>query len=113
MEIVTEPRTAQQAIVKVSGRFDAETCQTLRLHLVELASHDVNRVTLDLSGVSFLDSSGLSVLVASLKSLRQAGGGLNLAAARPQARTALRLTLLDTILPIFDTVDEAAIALAR
>ena len=97
--------------MRVTGRLDAETCQSLREHLIHLTHSGVQRVTLDMSGVSFLDSSGLSVLVAGLKALRQVGGGLNLAATRSQARTALRLTLLDTILPIFDTVDEAVTAL--
>ncbi len=112
MEIVTEPRSAQQVVVRVDGRVDAETCHLLRQHLLDLATQQISRVTLDLSAVTFLDSSGLSVLVAGLKALRQAGGGLNLAATRSQARTALRLTLLDTILPIFDTVDEGVAALA-
>lgn len=111
MEIVTEPRTAQQVVVRVAGRVDAETCHLLRQQLVDLAGRSVTRVTLDMSAVSFLDSSGLSALVAGLKALRQVGGGLNLAATRSQARTALRLTLLDTILPIFETVDEAVTAL--
>lgn len=111
MNIVTEPRTAQQVVVRIAGRVDAETCHLLRQHLVDLATQHVSRVTLDMSAVSFLDSSGLSVLVAGLKALRQAGGGLNLAAPRPQARTALRLTLLDTILPIFEIVDDAVAAL--
>ncbi len=111
MEIETEPRTVQKVVVRVTGRLDAETCQLLREHLVQLTHRGVQRVTLDMSAVSFLDSSGLSVLVAGLKALRQAGGGLNLAATRSQARTALRLTLLDTILPIFDTVDDAVTAL--
>ncbi len=110
MEIETDPRTVHQVVVRVAGRLDADTCHLLREHLSALAQRDIRRVTLDMSLVSFLDSSGLSVLVSGLKSLRQVGGGLNLAATRSQARTALRLTLLDTILPIFDTVDEAVIA---
>jgi anti-sigma B factor antagonist len=64
-------------------------------------------MTVDLAGVSFLDSSGLSALVSVFKILRQPGGHLNLAAAGPQARTALRLTRLDKVLLHFETAAEA------
>ena len=76
-----------------------------------LLRKELELVTVEMSRVSFIDSSGLSALISGLKTLRQAGGGLNLAAVGAQARTALRLTLLDTVLPIYATVAEATTAL--
>jgi anti-sigma B factor antagonist len=112
MELVYHPVSAQLQVVEVIGRLDAETCEGLKHAFVDLVARGVRQATVDMAAVTFLDSSGLSALVAGLKTMRQAGGDLNLAAVRPQARTALRLTLLDTVLHVHDTREAAVSALA-
>ena len=94
-------------LLHLEGRFDAETADALKQAVKDLAANGVKFVTVDMAGVLFLDSSGLSALVAALKTLRKSEGRLNLAAVGPQARTALRLTLLDKVLPTFETVEDA------
>ena len=101
---LTEPGSA---ILHLEGRFDAETAGLLKQAVKDLIADGVKFVTVDMARVSFLDSSGLSALVAALKTLRRLDGRLNLAAVGPQARTALRLTLLDRVLPTFETVADA------
>jgi anti-sigma B factor antagonist len=108
MKITTDLRDAQGALMRLEGRFDADTADAFKQAVKDLATRGVQHVTVDMAQVTFLDSSGLSALVAALKVLRQAGGGVNLAAVGPQAKTALRLTLLDKVLPIYETVEEAA-----
>ncbi len=111
MNLTSSPLSKRQVIVHVDGRLDAETCTALKQAFHDFAGSGVQYVTVEMKGVTFIDSSGLSALISGLKTLRQAGGGLNLAAVGPQARTALRLTLLDTVLPIFDTTADASAAL--
>lgn len=101
----------RQLVLSVDGRLDAETCNAVKQAFHDFAAGGQKFVTVEMSRVSFIDSSGLSALISGLKTLRQTGGGLNLAAVGAQARTALRLTLLDTVLPIYDTVAEATTAL--
>lgn len=111
MKLTTTMVDKRQLVLAVEGRLDAETCNTLKQAFHDHVAGGRQLVTVEMSQVSFIDSSGLSALISGLKTLRQAGGGLNLAAVGAQARTALRLTLLDTVLPIFDTVAEATAAL--
>ena len=62
---------------------------------------------LDLIEVDFIDSSGLSALVSGLKALRERDGRMHLSQPQPQARTALRLTLLDRVFSIFPSLEQA------
>jgi len=108
MRITIDPLDdAGSAILRLEGRFDAETAGAFKQAVKDLAAGGAQFVTVDMARVSFLDSSGLSALIAGLKTLRRSSGRLNLAAAGPQARTALRLTLLDKVLPTFETVEDA------
>lgn len=111
MQLTTTPVNPRQLVVHVAGRLDAETCSALKQAFHEYAARGVQWATVEMSQVTFIDSSGLSALISGLKTLRQVGGGVNLAAAGPQARTALRLTLLDTVLPVFDAEAAAVAAL--
>jgi anti-sigma B factor antagonist len=110
MKITTLSAELRRMVIQVEGRLDAETCNMLKQAFQDQVADGVRYVTVEMSQVTFIDSSGLSALISGLKTLRQAGGGLNLAAVGAQARTALRLTLLDTVLPIFDTVEAAQAA---
>jgi len=111
MELLTTTLDKRQLILHVDGRLDADTCTAVKQAFYNFAASGVQLVTVEMSRVQFIDSSGLSALISGLKTLRGAGGALNLAAVGPQARTALRLTLLDTVLPVYDTVAEATEAL--
>ncbi len=64
-------------------------------------------VVVDLSQTEFVDSSGLGALVACLKSARQSGGDLRLAAPSEQVTMVLGLTNLDRVLRPRPSVDEA------
>lgn len=110
MKITTLSAEPRRVVIQVEGRLDAETCNLLKQAFHDHVAEGVRYVTVEMSQVMFIDSSGLSALISGLKTLRQTGGGLNLAAVGAQARTALRLTLLDTVLPIFDTVEAARAA---
>lgn len=76
--------------------------EEFRTHL----SPDVRRVVLDLSGVSFLDSSGLGALVAVLK-LAGTRRAFALAGLTDPVAKVLRLTRMDTVFRIFPTAGSA------
>ena len=64
-------------------------------------------VVVDLSQTEFVDSSGLGALVSCLKTARQSGGDLRLAAPSEQVTMVLGLTNLDRVLRPRPSVDEA------
>ncbi len=98
---------SDRIVIHVDGRLDAETCNMLKRAFQDHVASGIRHITVEMSQVSFIDSSGLSALISGLKALRQTGGSLNLAAVGSQARAALRLTLLDTVLPVFESEAEA------
>jgi anti-sigma B factor antagonist len=72
----------------------------------------VNKALLiDLSGVSFLDSAGLGALIGGIRRTREMGGAVAVACGRPTLIRLLRTTGFDRLVPVADTVEEAAAAL--
>jgi anti-sigma B factor antagonist len=62
-------------ILAVAGEIDVATSPELRRELHQLADREPARLVLDLSDVTFIDSSGLGVLVGALKRLREEDRG--------------------------------------
>ena len=107
MQIKIDHHTKDKAVLHPIGRMDVETSPEVRQTILDLVEQKVNTVIVDLSQVEFMDSSGLSALVSGMKALRRIEGKLNICNANAQIRTALRLTMLDRVLPVFDSLDEA------
>ncbi len=101
-------RHDDRAVVHISGEVDLATCPQLRDVLAELVDRGVHHLIVDLEQVSFLDSSGIGVLIGVLRRLREHGGSLHLTAPRPHVRRVLELTGITTLLPTYATLDEAA-----
>lgn len=62
-------------VLAVAGEIDVATSPELRRELHQLADRDASQIVLDLSEVTFIDSSGLGVLVGTLKRLREESRG--------------------------------------
>ncbi len=67
---------------------------------------------LDLSGVQTMNSSGLSMLIAALTTMRNAGGDLKLAAASKKIESLLVITKLSTVFELHPTVKKAIASFA-
>ncbi len=93
--------------VRVRGNLELATSETLRNHLAEVMRAGHLHLMLDLNGVGYLDSSGLAVLLGTLRRVREQQGSLRLVCnVRPVLRV-LSLTGLDRLLTIHPT-EEAA-----
>ena len=77
-----------------------------------LAEQGTTHVVIDFTHMRLINSIGIGVLVASLKSLRDAGGDLYLSGANENIRNVLHIVNLFTLLKIFDTPAEAVSAFA-
>ncbi|MGH3240455.1 MAG: STAS domain-containing protein [Spirillospora sp.] len=106
LEVTVRPHGGR-AVVRLRGELDIATADDLRRHLNEARREHGENVVLDLSGLEFMDSGGLSVIVACYKATSAAGGGLVLAAPRPIVRRALEITGLHRRIPVTDTLDAA------
>jgi anti-sigma B factor antagonist len=86
--------------VRLAGELDMSTAPQLREQLLRLASEGGAHVTLDMSELAFVDSTGLSVLITGLKSLRQEGGDMALRSPTPGTLRVLEITGLTEVFAI-------------
>lgn len=94
-------------VVTASGALDFGSAEPLRAVLDEAVAQDKPRVVLDVSRVTFVDSTGLSLFVIGDRSARDRGGWLRLAGPAEQLRRLLHTTNLDSRLHVYDTVAAA------
>lgn len=95
------------AVVRFTGRLNMVTAPRLREVVNTSVAAGRTRVAVDLSGVEFIDSSGLGALINGLKTARQAGGDLRIAAPNDQVRLVLQLTNMERVLTAYDSADSA------
>lgn len=106
---LSSERRGDSLIVVVRGDLDVVTGPQFDKHLTE-ARQRHERIVLDLSGVDFMDTSSLAVIVGHWKALVAAGGTLALAGARYRYTKSLWITGLADRLPLYDTVELAVAA---
>jgi anti-sigma B factor antagonist len=69
-------QSSEGTIFRLKGELDLATAPQLRHELAERSQPGVKEITLDLAELSFMDSVGLSILVAEHKKMRKLGGAL-------------------------------------
>ena len=77
-----------------------------KLH--ELIESDKLKVIADLSRVSWINSSGLGILIGALTTMRNAGGDLKIASVTERIQRLLEITKLHKVFDIYDDVESAA-----
>lgn len=93
-------------ITVAASRIDAAMAIQFKEDMRTETKGGPDRVILDLSGVDFVDSSGLGAIVASLKQMG-AGRRLDLAGLTPTVDKVFQLTRMDTVFNLFPSLDEA------
>ena len=98
---------SHQAVVSVAGDVDMHSEGRLRDQLVRLSEASARQLVLDFSGVEFMASAGVHVLLEMSDRLEAAGGSLALACVHPMVARVMSLTGADELVPVLPTVDEA------
>nr|WP_296072202.1 STAS domain-containing protein [uncultured Actinoplanes sp.] len=107
LTVTTQDGPGVSTVLAVSGEIDRDSRDFLEDAAEEALRRGRPRLVLDAAGVTFCDSSGLSLLVDLHRRTTGQGGWLRLAGAPPLLRTMLRVTHLDQLFPLYDTVPEA------
>jgi anti-sigma B factor antagonist len=108
MELSLSTRTvAGHRVLEVAGEIDVYTAPQLRERLISLVEDGARQVVVDLGRVEFLDSTGLGVLVGALKRLRGVNGDLALVCSQERLLKIFRITGLDRVFTIRESVDAA------
>lgn len=105
--IVHSHQIGRWTVLLVAGELDVVGGPELRQHVIAAIQDGNSHVLLDLTGVDFIDSFGLGVLVGVLKRARMAGGDIALVIPEPRVRRVLEICDLDRVFRIADSVDKA------
>lgn len=108
MDIRTEQDDGEVTFV-LTGRFDAHEVGAFKGLFDDHFGQGVSHFRIDLSGVNFVDSSGLAAMVRGMKRARERGGDVALIAPSDPVRVILELTCLDVAFVIFDSAQAAQI----
>lgn len=95
-------------IVCVRGEIDLRSSPELLSRLVEVSDALPPRVVVDLSAVSYVDSSGVGTLVQVKRRIDRKGGRIILSGLQPRVRSVFEITKLDKFFTITDSLDAAA-----
>ena len=107
---ISARRVDNATILDVSGNIDMSNSPEVRNALLrELRGKEVSRVALNLTGVGYIDSSGVASLVEGLKASRETGLRLVLFGLNDSAREVLKISRL---LKLFEVYDDEAQAMA-
>lgn len=104
---LTSTTDGERRIITVNeARIDAAVALAFKDRMREETKSGPSLVVLDLHQVQFVDSSGLGAIVAAMKALGQ-NRTLALAGLTPTVEKVFRLTRMDTVFPLYATLDEA------
>jgi anti-sigma B factor antagonist len=94
-------------IFEVEGTLIVGNRQELKQKVLEELEAGARKVLVDFEKTTYIDSSGLGVLVSLAKKIREGGGDLRLANLNDDLQTLFELTKLDTLFQISESRDRA------
>ena len=100
-----------RTVVRLEGELDAYSAPALVACFDDLVARGVTDVVVDLGRVTFIDSTGLGVLVSAWNSAAERGGTVELVASDPRVVRVLAMTSLDQLFTIhtsLEALDETA-----
>lgn len=90
-------RTSREITVTVRGSLDINTAAQLAEEIDKIVAAKVKTVTVDLSQLDLIDSSGVAALVKLYKGVRSAGGNVAITGARDQPLAIFKLLRMDKV----------------
>ncbi|HEV3228069.1 MAG TPA: STAS domain-containing protein [Solirubrobacteraceae bacterium] len=104
---LSDQASDQRHVVSVAGEIDLFTAPELKQRLVSLIDSGQRHIVIDLSETTFLDSTGLGVLIGAVKRLRGQDGELVIVNRDESIAKTFEITGLDQIFTIRSTREEA------
>lgn len=113
-ELSDEGSEGGAQIIRVSGEIHLSTAPEFAQRLSDVIFVGKTVLVLDMTGVEFIDSTGLSVLLNALRLVSNLeGGGLALVCTNPTVLRLFQITNLDSTFAIFDSREKAIAHLAN
>ena len=106
-ELLEEQLDSNTRVISVSGEIHVTTAPEFSQRLNDAIAAGTTGVVIDMSGVEFIDSTGLSVLLNGLRRVTRANGRLSLVVSNPTVLRLFEITRLDSTFDIQSTRDAA------
>lgn len=97
----------QVIVITPSGRLDITTAWQFRLNLQDCISRVSPHIVINLSQVNFIDSSGLTSLVAGMRDADKVQGSFRICNVHPEAKLVFEVTMMDSVFELYETEEEA------
>ena len=109
MNLRVETRNVREgvAVIALSGEADVYTSPRIKQEIVDLLNNGTHKLVIDLTGVEYLDSTGLGVLIGGLKRARERDGDLKLICDNLRILRIFEITGLTKIFDIHRSESEA------
>jgi len=107
IHVVMERTEEGHGVLEVRGEVDMHTSPRVREAQIRLLQQGARRVVIDLTGVPYMDSSGIATLIEGLQWARREGREFRLVGLTPTVRDVFELARLADVFEIFSTRDEA------
>ena len=98
-------------VILLEGEADAFTSPVAKDALEKALRAEANVIVVDLSAVTFIDSTMLEIFITTTKLLRARGGVFGIACADEHIRKIFRITGLDRIIRVYESAGEAVSSL--
>jgi anti-sigma B factor antagonist len=93
--------------ITLTGEIDLSQSPVVRQQLMQIVADKPERLLVDLSNVSYMDSSGVATLVEALQAQRKNNGRMILYGLQPKVRGIFEVSRLDMVFTIVDDADAA------
>ena len=97
-------------VLSLEGEIDLHVSPRVAISLRQMIAKEPKRLVVNLSGVTYLDSSGLAVLIEAMQNVEKYGGKFALAGMQGTVRSIFEIARLDQVFHIFTDVDSALVA---
>ena len=94
-------------VLDVIGEIDVYTAPQFKEAVNSVLAEGEKHLIINMASVTYMDSSGFGTLLSATKRLRPMGGTVNLVKCNNAIDRILRITRLNTVFAIYDSVDEA------
>ncbi len=94
-------------VLPLEGEIDLHISPRVAVSLAQMTQKKLDPVVVDLTRVTYIDSSGLAVLIEGMQSVEEYGGKFALAALQENVRSIFEIARLDQVFRIFPDVDAA------
>ena len=111
MDILVDEANQNPKQIGLRGRLDLKGTGEIELRFTSLAATDANDVVIDMSGVDFIASLGMRLLVTCAKAKAARGGRMIMFGLQPMVRKTLEIAGIDSIIPIFADAQSAIASL--